>query len=580
MKFHCDRCKTRYSIADDRVRGKILKIRCKNCSAVITVREGMDSSDAGRAEPAAGAGGGAGGRAKTGASLVGAGASLPKPSVPVPAAAAKSQPSSALRGAFQQVMSPARISPSDSFQAPATLDEEWYVSIDGVQSGPFSLHNAKQWVGQHSADDELWCWNEDFDDWLPVEKVSHFRGLRGGRPPTATDASVPAVPSAPAPPPSIPSVPMAAASTPAAVAPVEPTPKPLFDATMERVRRETSQSMEAAPSNGASAPGAHHDPVDDLIEDIDFDIGEASRIVKLPMLLPQSGDAAGAGARDSEEKPTGSLPGVAKIGKGSGGVASIGPGTASARTTGAVQPLSEDVLGDANPDVLMASSRGHLMPLVLAGAALITVAIIIAFVASSGSSNAAETPTADIYVQSVESTDFQFGGTAAGPSKSSNRDKSGGDAKGSAKSGDKSGTKRRSRPRKVASANTGGSNGSKTTNDTNKSSGSREVIPAGDREDLADELTPSDISRVSSRYQMSTTRCYERALKKDPFLRVRKLDVVISVAPTGVVTNLKVSSHSTTLLGRCLQARIRKWKFPKSRKGITTQISIVFQSRR
>src|SRR5687767_698985 len=40
MKFQCDRCKTRYSIADDKVRGKVLKIRCKNCSSIITVREG------------------------------------------------------------------------------------------------------------------------------------------------------------------------------------------------------------------------------------------------------------------------------------------------------------------------------------------------------------------------------------------------------------------------------------------------------------------------------------------------------------------------------------------------------------
>ena len=46
MKFLCDRCKTRYSIGDDRVRGKILKIRCKNCANVITVREGMPESDA------------------------------------------------------------------------------------------------------------------------------------------------------------------------------------------------------------------------------------------------------------------------------------------------------------------------------------------------------------------------------------------------------------------------------------------------------------------------------------------------------------------------------------------------------
>ena len=42
MKFSCERCHTRYSIADERVRGKILKIRCKTCAAVISVREGMD----------------------------------------------------------------------------------------------------------------------------------------------------------------------------------------------------------------------------------------------------------------------------------------------------------------------------------------------------------------------------------------------------------------------------------------------------------------------------------------------------------------------------------------------------------
>src|SRR5512138_3062200 len=39
MKFQCDRCKTRYSIADEKVRGKILKIRCKSCEAIITVRD-------------------------------------------------------------------------------------------------------------------------------------------------------------------------------------------------------------------------------------------------------------------------------------------------------------------------------------------------------------------------------------------------------------------------------------------------------------------------------------------------------------------------------------------------------------
>ena len=45
MKLLCDRCKTRYSIADERVRGKILKIRCKNCANVISVREGMTDEE-------------------------------------------------------------------------------------------------------------------------------------------------------------------------------------------------------------------------------------------------------------------------------------------------------------------------------------------------------------------------------------------------------------------------------------------------------------------------------------------------------------------------------------------------------
>src|SRR5262245_23409441 len=132
MKFQCDRCKTRYSIADERVRGKILKIRCKNCSAVITVREGME-------EGAAPGGNGSG----------------PMPALaaaaPRPAAAARPATGSvgggggggggsALQGAFAAVMSrpqqaappmPEPISPSDSFRAPVHIAEEWYLSVDG-----------------------------------------------------------------------------------------------------------------------------------------------------------------------------------------------------------------------------------------------------------------------------------------------------------------------------------------------------------------------------------------------------------------------------------------------------------------
>src|SRR3954469_16440382 len=104
MKFLCDRCKTRYSIGDDRVRGKILKIRCKNCANVITVREGMTAD-----EP------GASGRQK-------------KVTTASPPVIDSAPPNGreALSSAFADPMAK---------PAPAALEEEWYVSIDGDQSG-------------------------------------------------------------------------------------------------------------------------------------------------------------------------------------------------------------------------------------------------------------------------------------------------------------------------------------------------------------------------------------------------------------------------------------------------------------
>src|SRR5437763_13429422 len=60
MKIVCDNCATKYSIADEKVRGKVFKIRCKKCSHIIVVRGGADGNvEASRdAAPAASAGGG------------------------------------------------------------------------------------------------------------------------------------------------------------------------------------------------------------------------------------------------------------------------------------------------------------------------------------------------------------------------------------------------------------------------------------------------------------------------------------------------------------------------------------------
>ena len=194
MKFLCDRCKTRYSIGDDRVRGKILKIRCKNCANVITVREGMSDADA--AAPAEGPNG---------------------------------------RTQRPTTMSPpvAHSAPANGAKPPPALDEEWYVSIEGEQSGPFSLSQAQKWIGSKPFDADLHCWSEGFDDWLPVDKVSHFRGVR--KPPAATAP-------AGAPPPHPRNAPRP---------PVDDEPKPLFAATMASLERGSAE-----PSNRLGLPPA------------------------------------------------------------------------------------------------------------------------------------------------------------------------------------------------------------------------------------------------------------------------------------------------------------------------------------
>jgi len=46
MKIVCDSCGTKYSIADEKVRGKVFKIRCKKCSNIIVVRGGAEANPA------------------------------------------------------------------------------------------------------------------------------------------------------------------------------------------------------------------------------------------------------------------------------------------------------------------------------------------------------------------------------------------------------------------------------------------------------------------------------------------------------------------------------------------------------
>ena len=52
MKIVCDACSAKYSIADEKVQGKVFKIRCKKCSNIIVVRGTGGAEEAAAPAPA------------------------------------------------------------------------------------------------------------------------------------------------------------------------------------------------------------------------------------------------------------------------------------------------------------------------------------------------------------------------------------------------------------------------------------------------------------------------------------------------------------------------------------------------
>ncbi len=645
MKFLCDRCKTRYSIADERVRGKILKIRCKNCSAVISVREGMEEPADWKA-PAA--------------------TSAP---APVPAAAVR--------------------------PPPASLHEEWYVSLDGNQEGPYLLPEAQAWVNARGPDDELHCWSEGFDDWLPVEKVSHFRGLRGkvtrARPATrpsldatppptpdarkiavpeprkpgpepkplfaatlaaleadaARDAAEPApLPAAPARPSpvaaaasvprpaaaasvprpaaaavrpltpltGVPKLPAAAAARPpvaaadlakspaaveprvgtGALPPVQligaptvpaarvalPPPRPVTPPSTAPVAARMAappspapappmlgpapvarpapafdtgagadgQGAPSGPRAGGSPPPAVRDPVDDIEDDLS--IGEVSRVVRLSDIASQFPPRKPVAARNAAAA-------AAAIARGSGEVSSMDPAAAGAPAPTFGADPSQSVY-----QALVAAPGPRRRTLLYVGAATVVLAVAaVAVIVATSRGGAAD--------DQVAGTTRSYDGLGGPVGVPLDRRRPGALV---ADAGVGTGTGTGRRPT--------GSGGRPTGGPTVDAGAARVENPVvGPDGQPLRPLSPDDVFAMSAKMEIGTRRCYERALKEDPFLKVTKIKATVTVKNTGLVSGVQMSSMQGTPLATCLSSAIGRWRFRPSTEGIVSEFALVFEQR-
>jgi len=141
MKFACERCHTRYSIADEKIRQKILRIRCKACDNVITVQPH-----------------GVGAANTTGSS----------------------------KGSLQKRRS--------TSARPVSVQEpnEWHLAIDGAQSGPMRLTEVAKKVLRLGASSETFVWKDGFSGWkeprqvaLLAAKITELRAAQAPPPPKA-----------------------------------------------------------------------------------------------------------------------------------------------------------------------------------------------------------------------------------------------------------------------------------------------------------------------------------------------------------------------------------------------------------
>ncbi len=158
MKFYCDKCQTKYSIAEEKVRGKVLKVRCKNCSHVITVREPVSPAHADATVTLT-------------SGVTGQAVERREPR-------GETSTDSALSGAATAARARARLSSlsNASVKAPpsAASAVSWHYSVNGESFGPFTFEYLRAQFAGARLTDAAYVWNETFDAWKPVGEVAEF----------------------------------------------------------------------------------------------------------------------------------------------------------------------------------------------------------------------------------------------------------------------------------------------------------------------------------------------------------------------------------------------------------------------
>jgi hypothetical protein len=90
-------------------------------------------------------------------------------------------------------------------------------------------------------------------------------------------------------------------------------------------------------------------------------------------------------------------------------------------------------------------------------------------------------------------------------------------------------------------------------------------------------LTAQQLSGVINRNKKQLQRCYETSARGAGSDDTVRLDVSITVAPSGGVSSTQVNGQGLPGMAECIERSVRAWRFPSSGEPVTTRFPLLFQ---
>jgi len=560
MKFVCDRCQTKYSIADDRVRGKVLKVKCKSCANVITVREARGPSSA---LPTL-SGGGARGRTGAQAAL----------SVPMETPAVDSErtqlamsPFAPEAEGFPDLLTPSAPPapvrrPTGSLSSVPAGDDlvQWYMALDGNRTGPFSRGKLVDHLMPLAKGADVHVWNERLGSWKAPKDVPEVAAEL-----TRRRAPAPPVPRRPTPPPIPPLSGFGGHSMPAG-APRKPTPhappSPIGQ-TGSGVPSKLPPPGGVHPALAARADHAHGDP-SSLLE----------TPAPTPHMLGHAPGHAGHGAKTNGVGGSGAHAPPRPVNSDVLQMLNLPGGVQT--TSGAPKLMSlTDVL--PAPAQVRAPRKSAIYIVGLLGVIGVVVVLVVVNMTKAPKPPpivAKPAVTAPVEPPVAEKAPEPPPPMAPPP-----------EPPPPTKGGKKGGKK-----------NTLVSNKTQQQQQTQTQTGNQgtQPSPTGDAARFADNRTmnikpigpatrpppsQSDITKVISNNRANIKVCYQRALTRDNTLTHGKLAVKLSIGISGRVKHMSLDGPAQfkLLLEPCIKDVVQRWVFPQASEEYGTEFPLVFQ---